>query len=280
MEKRQRGRERERLRRGEKAGTRSHLSLLSRCWRQSRQTLRRPLQRWWWRRFGSRFVPRRTRFVIFKAEHRQAFFFVGETARSCIVTAILFFTNLSIFIAAPLLAFSSRPCTFSTLPLFSIQLSLRSLVYCRRRMRHVKSMGKRLNFSHGSCQDQLCNVRNFLRRILCWKLFLTISVIFLLLESEGTNRMLRVYDLFDVLLISRRNILPMLSVRQNTSLLRNSKSLIIFSFTFFALAFTPLFFFFYTLFYLIFLPQSSSYSLEGNALYLLYNPLSVLFLIL
>lgn len=73
MEKRQRKRERERgrLRRGEKAGTRSHLSLLSRCWRQSRQTLRRPLRRWWRRRWLPSFVPRRTRFVIFKAEHRQ-----------------------------------------------------------------------------------------------------------------------------------------------------------------------------------------------------------------
>lgn len=40
MEKWQREREREKVRRGEKAGTRSHLSLLSHCWRQSRQTLR------------------------------------------------------------------------------------------------------------------------------------------------------------------------------------------------------------------------------------------------
>lgn len=43
MEKRQREsegeREREKVRRGEKAGTRSHLSLLSHCWKQSRQTL-------------------------------------------------------------------------------------------------------------------------------------------------------------------------------------------------------------------------------------------------
>lgn len=35
-----RKREREKVRRGEKAGTRSHLSLLSHCWRQSQQTLR------------------------------------------------------------------------------------------------------------------------------------------------------------------------------------------------------------------------------------------------
>lgn len=42
------------------------------------------------------FVPRRTRFVIFKAEHRQETQRVGCTPRASRVSAILFFADLSI----------------------------------------------------------------------------------------------------------------------------------------------------------------------------------------
>lgn len=67
---RERERERERQRKREKGWksghTESHLSLLSHCWRQSRQTLRDQRDGGYQALFREE-----TRFVIFKAEHRQ-----------------------------------------------------------------------------------------------------------------------------------------------------------------------------------------------------------------
>jgi len=114
------------MRRDEKAGTRSHLSLLSHCWRQPQQTL---CERCDGRGGGYEALFREELASLsLKQNHQEHLSFLriwlALLSGRCAASAILFFANLSIFaVVSSQLYFSFAPL-YSLLPLFALQLSL------------------------------------------------------------------------------------------------------------------------------------------------------------
>lgn len=152
------------MRRGEKAGTRSHLSLLSHCWKQSRQTLRDrrdggggyealfreelaslSLKRNTVKR-ASFLLEKMTRLPARRAMRRHGHFIFRQLIHLC--GCLL-----------PRVTPSSRLYTLSALPLLALQLSLRSpgLLF------QMRSVRRQINFLHLNCRG--INFRTFLQSI-------------------------------------------------------------------------------------------------------------------
>lgn len=137
MAKRKRERVREEVRRGEKAGTRSHLSLLSHCWRQSRQTLRD-------RRDGGggggggyeALFREELASLSLKRNTIKSVYSPREDDSPCSADDApprpFYFspTYPSLRLSLPGVTPPSRLYILSTLPLFVFQLSLHSRAYC------------------------------------------------------------------------------------------------------------------------------------------------------